>query len=78
MSTVRFFGPARVAAGTSEAEVAGETVAEVLASVEERFGDDLARVVAASRVWVNGESAAPSDPVGDGDQVAIIPPVSGG
>ncbi len=78
MSTVRFFGPARVAAGTSEADVPGDTVAQVLASAEERFGADLARVVAVSRVWLNGESASASDPVGDDDQVAIIPPVSGG
>jgi molybdopterin converting factor small subunit len=75
---LRFFGPARLAAGTSEADVPGNTVAQVLASAEERFGEELARVIAVSRVWVNGEGAAGPDPVGDDDEVAIIPPVSGG
>jgi molybdopterin synthase sulfur carrier subunit len=78
MTRVRFFGPARVAAGRSEADLAGTTVGQVLASAEARFGEGLARVVATSRIWVNGESASVSDPVGDEDEVAVLPPVSGG
>ena len=78
MTTVRFFGPARVAAGQSEVDIAGSTVGQVLASAEARFGEGLARVVATSRIWVNGETASASDPVGREDEVAVIPPVSGG
>lgn len=78
MTTVRFFGPARMAAGVSEADVAGRTVGQVVASAEARFGEGLARVVATSRIWVNGEVASASDPVGEEDEVAVIPPVSGG
>jgi molybdopterin converting factor small subunit len=29
-------------------------------------------------VWVNGEPASPNDPVRDDDEVAVLPPVSGG
>jgi molybdopterin synthase sulfur carrier subunit len=76
--TLRLFGPARLAAGRSVVEVAAETVGQVLASAEERFGEDLAGVVATSRVWVNGRAASVGDPVGDGDEVSVIPPVSGG
>ncbi len=78
MTTVRFFGPARTAAGRSEADLPGATVGQVLASAEARFGENLARVVATSRIWVNGENATWSDPVDAGDELAVIPPVSGG
>jgi molybdopterin converting factor small subunit len=35
-------------------------------------------VLNGSRVWVNGDEAEPDTPVGDDDEVAVIPPVSGG
>jgi len=31
-----------------------------------------------SKVWVNGEEVPLSHPVGDNDEVAVLPPVSGG
>ncbi len=78
MVTLRLFGPARLAAGRPMVEVEGVTVGQVLASAEAQFGDGLARVVATSRIWVNGAEAAVGDPVVDGDEVSVIPPVSGG
>jgi molybdopterin converting factor small subunit len=78
VATLRLFGPARLAAGRSVVEVEGATVGQVLSSAEDRFGEDLARVVATSRFWVNGTVATVGDPVGDGDEVSVIPPVSGG
>ncbi len=59
-------------------EVAGVTVGQVLASAEAQFGEDLSRVLVTSRIWVNGTVATGDDPVGDGDEVSVIPPVSGG
>jgi len=76
--TVRYFAQAREAAGTGGDVVPGTTVAEVLAAAIARHGERLAAVVASAAVWVDGEPADPSDPVADGAEVAVLPPVSGG
>lgn len=53
-------------------------MAEVLDGARARYGDPFAAVLAGSRVWLNGEAAHDDDPVGAGDEVAVLPPVSGG
>lgn len=79
MASVRFFAQAReAAAGTREVVIDGATVADVIKAAVERYGDGLGRVIAISTIWVNGEQAGPSDPVGVDDELAILPPVSGG
>jgi molybdopterin converting factor small subunit len=75
---LRLFGPARESAGTPCADMPGRDVAEVLAGAEARFGRGFAEVLAVSRVWVNGESASTDRPLVAGDEVAVLPPVSGG
>jgi len=75
---VRLFAVARVAAGTSSATLAGATVAAVLASARARFGPAFATVEPTCRVWVNGRPATAATPLVDGDEVALLPPVSGG
>ncbi|HEX2785064.1 MAG TPA: MoaD/ThiS family protein [Ilumatobacteraceae bacterium] len=78
MATLRMFASAREAAGTSQAEFAGATVGDVLAAAVTSFGEGFARVLPSCRVWVNGEAAEAADPVGAADEVAVLPPVSGG
>lgn len=78
MARLRLFGPARLAAGTAELTVEGADVAAVLAAARSRLPADFAPVLAASRVWRNGQPAAPEDPVGPDDELAVLPPVSGG
>lgn len=78
MATVRLFAQAKDAAGCSRATVGGATVAEVLKQASDRFGDRFAQVLEISAVWVNGEFASPGQAVGDSDEVAVLPPVSGG
>ena len=78
MARLRLFASAREAAGTGRDELPGATVGEVLAQARRRYGDTFSAVLAASRVWRNGEPAADDDPVGDDDEVAVLPPVSGG
>lgn len=78
MARLRLFGPARQAAGVADADVAGHSVEEVLAAATTRYGAEFADVVIVSRVWVNGETASVDAPLADEDEVAIIPPVSGG
>lgn len=76
--TIRFFAQAREAAGTGSAMVQGSTVDDVLCNAVEQFGQALGAVIAMSKVWVNGEEVPRSQPVGDKDEVAVLPPVSGG
>ncbi len=54
------------------------TVDTVLQHAEAAYGDAFAAVVAASQIWVNGDPAERSTPVGPADEVAVLPPVSGG
>jgi molybdopterin converting factor small subunit len=78
MARLRLFANLREAAGTGDAEIHGGTVAEVLDAATDRFGDRFSAGLGAAQVWVNGEQAGPSTPVGATDEVALIPPVSGG
>ncbi|HEX3542853.1 MAG TPA: MoaD/ThiS family protein [Acidimicrobiales bacterium] len=78
MATVRFFAAARDAAATSDERIDAGTVGGVLAAARARHGDHFAAVLAQCRVWVNGEPADDDTPVGPGDEVAVLPPVSGG
>lgn len=72
------FAAAREAAGTGRVAVPGATVGEVLAGARERFGERFAAVLDGSRVWLNGAPATAATAVTDADEVAVLPPVSGG
>lgn len=78
MPTLRLFATIRVAAGTGKASFEGSTVAEVLENASAEFGDEFAQLIPICRIWVNGESADAETEVGTGDEVALLPPVSGG
>ncbi|MGB5756020.1 MAG: MoaD/ThiS family protein [Acidimicrobiales bacterium] len=76
--TLRLFAQARESAGTKSVGVDGGTVGDVLDEAVHRFGDPFAAVLAGSKVWLNGSPAERADLVTDGDEVAVLPPVSGG
>jgi molybdopterin converting factor small subunit len=78
MATLRLFAAAREAAGTGRVTVDAATVGGVLDEAEVRFGPAFASVLSTCRVWVNGDPADRADPVGPSDEVAVLPPVSGG
>lgn len=78
MARLRLFGPVREAAGTASTDVAGNTVAEIIAVATAQFGPRFEKFLPSCRIWVNGDLAGPECRVGAGDEVAIIPPVSGG
>ena len=78
MATLRLFASIREAAGTGSVTVEGVTVAEVIQAAGVRFGPGFVELVPTCRVWVNGEPAVDADPVTDTDEVALLPPVSGG
>lgn len=78
MATLRLFAQAREAAGTGRDDLPGETVAQLLDAACERYGQEFAMVLTTCKVWVNGQPASDSDLVGSTDEVAVLPPVSGG
>lgn len=78
MATLRLFANLREAAGTARAEIDGETVGEILDAAGARFGDRFRAGLAVANIWVNGDTADRATKVGAEDEVALIPPVSGG
>lgn len=78
MATLRLFASAREAAGTGRDELPGATVGAVLDAAVARYGTHFAAVLGTCRVWRNGEAADRDAPVADTDEVAVLPPVSGG
>jgi MoaD family protein len=77
---LRLFAAAREAAGRAEVERDATTVGELLDTARTDFGADFAAVLTRARVWVNGDEPAAGDAelLADGDEVAVVPPVSGG
>ncbi len=78
MAQVRLFAAARDAAGTGRDELPGDTVGEVLASARARYGTAFDAVLGTCKIWVNGEPAETLDTIGATDELAVLPPVSGG
>ena len=78
MTRLLLLGPAREAAGIRQDEIDGATVGEVLEKAVARYGSDFARILAGSQVWVNGAAAVAADAVEPYDEIAVLPPVSGG
>lgn len=80
--TLRLFAQARESAGTKSVGIddgaVGGTVGDILDEAVHRFGDPFAAVLAGSKVWLNGAPAERGDTVTEGDEVAVLPPVSGG
>jgi molybdopterin synthase sulfur carrier subunit len=77
------FATAREAAGCSSDTYelpAGATVAGVLDAAVARYGDPFGDVLATAGVWVNGEEPelGRSAMLVEGDEIAVLPPVSGG
>ena len=82
MPSVRLllFARAREAAGRRDDVVEAATLGDVLAVARDRYGAEFCGVLDASRVWLNGDEPASglATALTDGDEVAILPPVSGG
>jgi MoaD family protein len=80
VSKLVFFARAREAAGRKSDEIDASTLGELLERAVADYGPEFGSVLQVSRVWVNGNE--PTDglntPVGPSDEVAVLPPVSGG
>lgn len=78
MAHLKLFASAREAAGTGKAELPGGTVGDVLDQAVARYGEGFAAVLPTCTIWLNGESADRGATVRASDEVAVLPPVSGG
>ena len=78
MARVRLFASLREIAGASHVVIEGDTIRDVVAALASRYGPEFERRMETSRIWKNGEEGAEADPVADADELAVIPPVSGG
>ena len=81
--TLRLFAAAREAAGRGRDDfdlARAPTVGALLAAATSDYGSSFELVLATSRVWVNGDDPGdgPATALADGDEVAVLPPVSGG
>ena len=78
MVKVRLFAALRELAGASEVEAEGRSAGDVIDVLSSRYGERFTQIAAVGTVVVNGERASRSTPVAAGDEVALLPPVSGG
>lgn len=78
MARLRLFASAREAAGTDRDVIDAPTVGALLDEAESRYGPAFGAVLPTCRIWCNGDPASRADPVGPEDEVAVLPPVSGG
>lgn len=77
MIRVLLFASIRDAAGTDVVAVNATSLGELADQLRERF-PAAARLIDRSRFAVNQQFAAPDTRLREGDEVAVIPPVSGG
>jgi sulfur-carrier protein len=77
---LRLFARAREAAGRGSDDLEADTLGDLLDRACASYGDEFVAVLERSKVWVNGaEPPAGRDTrLGPGDEVAVLPPVSGG
>jgi molybdopterin converting factor small subunit len=79
VAILRLFAGAREAAGTKRDEFAGATtVGAVIDAAVAKYGPGFEALLPTCRVWLNGDLADLTSSVTDRDEVAVLPPVSGG
>ena len=54
------------------------TVQGLLTQAQNDLGPEFTQILAISRVWLNGDPVENDSEVLNGDEVAVLPPVSGG
>ena len=78
MATVRLFASLREIAGASEVEVPGTRLDEIVQALCERFGDRFTAIAERSSVVVDGERVTLDREITGDEEVALLPPVTGG
>jgi sulfur-carrier protein len=75
---VRLFAALRELAGSSVVEVDAPDVGSVLDQLSEKLGPEFDRIMRVGTVVVDGETVGRDRALGPTDEVAMLPPVSGG
>ena len=75
---VRLFAALREIAGDSHVEATGHTVGELVDDLSTRYGERFSQIAEVGSFVVNGERAGRDTPIAHGDELALLPPVSGG
>jgi len=80
---LRLFATAREAAGRSSDEFElpdGAALRDLVSAARTRYGERFTDVLATAGVWVNGDEPLDGEAtlLAAGDEVAVLPPVSGG
>ena len=75
---VRLFAALREIAGDANVEGTGRTVGEIVDGLSARYGERFAQIAEVGSFVVNGERAGRETPIAEDDEVALLPPVSGG
>ena len=78
MARLLLLGPAREAAGLRNDVVDGATIDAVLSEAVNRYGAKFQEILGVSQVWLNGEPAERDAVVESYDEIAVLPPISGG
>lgn len=75
---VRLFAALREIAGAPNVEAEGDTVGDVIDALAARYGGRFDAIARAGSAVVDAERAEPSRSLTGGEEVALLPPVSGG
>ena len=75
---MRLFAVLREIAGEARVSADGSSVEQVVQTLCDRYGDRFTSVVRVSSVVVDGERASLETPLSGSEEVALLPPVSGG
>jgi len=75
---VRLFAALREIAGASLLELNASDVGSLLDQLSHEFGPEFDRIMAVGAVVVNGENVSRDRTLKPEDEVALLPPVSGG
>jgi molybdopterin converting factor small subunit len=75
---VLVFAALRDLAGSGLVETTARDVGGMLEELTGRYGPEFGRIASAGSVVVDGRRASPDEPLHPGQEVAILPPVSGG
>lgn len=83
MATLRLFASIKESAGNcGKFDLEAKTVGELLDLATKKLGEDSSKdfneQIHICRIWLNGEPAELTTAINSTDEVALLPPVSGG